>query len=115
MDVWYETGQDIIETKELIMGTVKVTEISKKVQERRMQWYGHVMRREEDYVGRRVMRMEVQGRRNRRTPRRRWMDSVNDDLREKNLTEQDTQNRTEWRRLTRNVYPAYTRVNNDVQ
>ena len=43
------------------------------------------------------------------------MDSVNEDLREKNLTEQDTLDRTEWRRLTRNVDPAYTQVKKDVQ
>jgi hypothetical protein len=29
-----------------IRGSVKVTEISKKVQERRLQWFGHVERRE---------------------------------------------------------------------
>ena len=38
-------------------------EITKKVQERRLKWYGHVMRREEHYVGRRAMVMKVQGRR----------------------------------------------------
>ena len=36
-----------------------VGEISKKVQESRLKWYGHVLRREEEYVGRRVMVMEV--------------------------------------------------------
>ena len=30
---------------EKIRGSTEVGEISKKVQERRMQWYGHVMRR----------------------------------------------------------------------
>ena len=34
-----------------IRGTTKVGEISKKVQERRLEWYGHVMRREEECVG----------------------------------------------------------------
>ena len=34
-------------------------EITKKVQERRLKWYGHVMRREEHYVGRRAMEMKV--------------------------------------------------------
>ena len=32
---------------ERIRGTTKVGEITKKVQERRLKWYGHVMRREE--------------------------------------------------------------------
>ena len=32
-------------------------EITKKVQERRLKWYGHVIRREEHYVGSRAMEM----------------------------------------------------------
>ena len=65
---------------ERIRGTTKVGEIAKKVQERRLKWYGHVMRREEHYVGRRVMEMKVQGRRKRGRPKRRWMDKVKDDI-----------------------------------
>ena len=45
------TKQDNIR-KIIIKGTTKVGEIAKKVQERRLRWYGHVMRREEHYVGR---------------------------------------------------------------
>ena len=44
---------------ERIRGTTKVGEITNNVQERRWRWYGHVMRREEHYVGRRVMVMKV--------------------------------------------------------
>ena len=43
---------------ERIRGTTKVGEISKKVQESR---YWHVLRREEEYVGKIVMAMEVPG------------------------------------------------------
>ena len=43
---------------ERIGGTTKVGEIANKVQERRLKWYGYVMRREEHYVGRRP-RMKV--------------------------------------------------------
>ena len=46
---------------ERIRGATKVGEISKKVQESRLKWYGHVLRREDEYVGKRVMAMEVQG------------------------------------------------------
>ena len=38
-------------------------EISEKVQERGLKWYGHVLQREEHYVGRSAMEMKVQGRR----------------------------------------------------
>ena len=45
---------------ERIRGTTKVGEITKKVQERRLKWYEHVIRIEEHYVGRRAMVMKVQ-------------------------------------------------------
>ena len=91
---------------ERIRGTIKVTEISKKIQERRLQWYGHVMRREENYVGRRVMELEPEGRRGRGRPKRRWMDSVRADLAEKGLEGDEYGDRKEWRRLVRNADPA---------
>ena len=68
---------------ERIRGTVKAEKISKKIQERRLQWYGHVRRREDGYVGRRVMEMEVPGRRGRGRPKQRWMDNVKEDMRDK--------------------------------
>ena len=91
---------------ERIRGTTKVVEISKKVQERRLQWYGHVMRRDETYVGRRVMEGEVQGRRRRGRPKRRWMDCVREDLREKQLSEDDAYDRAGWRRAVKNIDPT---------
>ena len=70
---------------EKIRGNTKVgEEISKKVRERRMRWYGHVMRIDE-YVGKRAMGIEVQGSRRGR-PKKRWADCVKDDPREKELS-----------------------------
>ena len=65
---------------ERIRGTTKVGEISKKVQESRLKWYGHVSRREDEYVGKRVMRMEVPGKRRIGRPKRRWLDSIWNDF-----------------------------------
>ena len=44
---------------ERIRGTTKVGEIAKKVQERRLRWYGHVMRREDSGALRRTIEMKV--------------------------------------------------------
>ena len=38
----------------IIKGMTEVGEISKKVQERRLKWYGHVIRRDEEWVSKRV-------------------------------------------------------------
>ena len=63
---------------ERIRGTTKVGEISKKVQERTLKLYGPVMQREREelYVGRRVMEMEVQEKRKTGRPKRKWLDRV---------------------------------------
>ena len=50
---------------EKIRGSTKVGENSKKVQEHRMRWYGHVMSRYDEYVGTRAIGIEVQGSRRR--------------------------------------------------
>ncbi len=65
---------------EIIRWTTKVGELSKKVQESMLKWYGHVLRREDEYVGKRVMGMEVPGKRRRGRPKRRWLDSIRNDL-----------------------------------
>ena len=59
-----------------IRGTTKVGEISKKEQDSRLKWYGHVLRREDVCVGKIVMTMEVPGKRSRERPKRRWLDSI---------------------------------------
>ena len=81
-------------------------DITKKVQERRLKWYGHVMRSGEHYVGRRAMVMKVQGRRKRRRPKRRWLDKVKDDIKEKGLSADDVYDRATWRRMSSYIDPT---------
>ena len=90
---------------DLIRGTVKVTEVSRKLQERRLQWFGHVVRREDDFACKRVMNMEVPGTRRRGRPRMRWRDSVNRDMREKDVAEGLAQDRILWKRQITNSDP----------
>ena len=91
---------------ERIRGTTKVGEISKKVQESRLKWYGHVLRREDDHVGKRVMGMEVPGKRRRGRPKRRWLDNIRNNLSERKLSWEDVQARARWRRLKRHIDPT---------
>ena len=91
---------------EVIRGTVKVTSVSKKKQEGRLRWYGHVVRREEGSCERQIMDMEVGGRRKRGRPRTRWKDCVMTDSREKNLDLGMAEDRSSWRRLIKNSDPV---------
>ena len=61
-------------------------ESGRNLKERRLKWYGHVMRRKEHYIGRRTMAMEVQERRKRGRPKRRLLDRVRGDIKEKGLS-----------------------------
>ena len=53
------TRRDKVPNKN-IRGSVKVTEVRKKIMERRLMWYGHVERREDDHYLKRVVNMEIQ-------------------------------------------------------
>ena len=88
-----------------IRGSTKVVEISKKVQEGRLRWYGHLLRREDNHIGKNVMEMEVQGRRRRGRPKKRWRDCVREDLRGKGIDEAEAHDRNRWRRLIQNGDP----------
>ena len=91
---------------EIIRGTTKVGKISKEVQESWLKWYGHVLRREDEYVGKIVMAMEVPGNRRRGRPKRRWMDTIGNDLSEKELSREYAKDRAKWRRLIRHIDPT---------
>ena len=91
---------------ERIRRTTKVVEITKKLQERRMKWYGHVIRREEHYVGRMAMVMQVQGRRKRGRPKRRWLDKVKDTIKEKGLSVDVVFDRATCRRMSSYIDPT---------
>ena len=48
---------------EYIRSTVKVERLGMKMREGRLRWYGHVMRRDQEYVGRKIIEMELPGKR----------------------------------------------------
>ena len=57
-----------------------VTELEAKLREARLRWMGHVYRREDNYVGKRVERLVI-GRKKRGRSKRRWRDNIREDLR----------------------------------
>ena len=50
---------------EYIRSTVKVKHLGIKMREGRLRWYGHVMRRDHEYVGRKMMTLVLPGKRKR--------------------------------------------------
>ena len=54
---------------EYIRSTIKVERLGMKMREGRIRWYGHVMRRDQEYVGKKMMEIELQGKMKRGRPR----------------------------------------------
>ena len=78
---------------EHIRSTVKVERLGMKMREGRLRWYGHVMRRDHEYVGRKMMEMELPGKRRRGRPKRRFLDVVKEDMEEFGAKETDVEDR----------------------
>ena len=85
---------------------LNVAPIIEKAQEHRLRWYGHIKRRPDNYVGKVVQQMEIDGKRPRGRPRRRWMDVIQEDMKACRVTEHDTADREKWRRKTRKADPT---------
>ena len=81
---------------ETIRKTLKVKELRGKLRETRLRWYGHVLRREEEYVGQRTRKMVI-GKRGRGRPKRRWKDCIKEDMTIADVTEEDALDRPKWR------------------
>ena len=74
-----------------------------RTREARLGWYGHVRREDDGYILRSMMRMELPGKRKQGRPKRRCMYAVREDMAVAEVTEEDAEDGTKWRRKLRNL------------
>ena len=86
--------------KQIVRGTAKIAKLRDKLRNARLRWYGHVERREEGYMGKRMVEMAVPGRRKKGRPRRRWMDLAREDMERVGAKEGDEVDRNKWKILS---------------
>ena len=60
---------------EHIRGTTRVVQASKKITEKRLKCYGHVRRMKEEHIVRRMLDVDIPGKRRRGRPNLRWKDA----------------------------------------
>ncbi|KAK2891434.1 hypothetical protein Q8A73_017099 [Channa argus] len=94
------TRMDRIRNEDM-RGTAHVRCFGDKVREARLRWFGHVQRRNCEYIGRRMLRLELPGRRSRGRPKRRFMDVVREDMKLVGVSEEDAEDRVRWRHMIR--------------
>ena len=83
---------------EYIRGTTRVVQASKKITEKRLKWYGHVKRMKEEHIVRRMLDVEIPGKRRRGRPNLRWKDASKRDMTKLGMKEDNTTNRAAWRK-----------------
>ena len=83
---------------ECVRRKVGVENIKEKIREARLRWYGHMRRREDSYVGRKVLDMEVSGKHPRGRQKTRFSDIIKEVIRVAGAREEEMWDRTVWRR-----------------
>ena len=78
--------------------TTRMVQASEKITEKRLKWYGHVRRMKEEQIVRRMLDVDIPGKRRRGRPTLRWKDACKRDMTQAGLKEDNTTNRAEWRK-----------------
>jgi len=69
------------------------------LQQNRLRWYGHVLRKEDTDSVKKCMEYEVEGSRQRGRPKRTWKEVVQKDCQARNFNKEDAMDRGRWKKL----------------
>ena len=70
----------------------------KKITERLLNWYGHMMRRDKEHILRKVLGTDVSGKKKSGRPKTRWKDACQRDLKSAGQRAGEETDRAMWRR-----------------
>lgn len=67
--------------------------IPQKVRKERLNWYGHVLRQNNNFIAMPALNISPDGKRLRGCPKKRWLDNIRKDVRSVGVSPEDIQNR----------------------
>ena len=76
-----------------------VDDIALVLQQNRLRWYGHVLRKDDDDWVKKCMEHEVEGPRPRGRPKQTWKEVVREDCQARKLNKEDAMDRCKWRKM----------------
>ena len=82
---------------------VGIDDIALVLQQNRLRWYGHVLRKDDDDWVKKCMEYEVEGPRPRGRPERTWTEVVEKDCQARKMNKEDAIDRCKWRKMTKDV------------
>jgi len=94
--------KDRLPSKEL-RERLGIDDIALVLQQNRLHWYGHVLRKNDDDWVKKCMEYEVQGPRPRGRPKRTWREAVREDCQARKMNKEDAMDRCKWRKMIKDV------------
>jgi len=94
--------KDRLPSKEL-RERLGIDDIALVLQQNRLRWYGHVLRKEDDDWVKKCMEYEVEGPRPRGRPKRIWREVVREDCQARKMNKEDAIDRCKWRKIRMGV------------
>ena len=73
----------------MIASRVGVDDLEEHLRQKRLRWFGHIVRRDEEMEIKKVFELKIEGRRKRGRPVKRWIDVVEEDMRKREAVQQD--------------------------
>ena len=90
------TLKDMVEST-VIASRVGVDDLEEHLRQKRLRWFGHIARRDEEVEIKKVFELKI-GWRKRGRPVKRWIDVVEEDMKKRGVVLQDAGDREVWRR-----------------
>ena len=90
------TLKDMVESM-VIASRVRVYDLEKHLRQKRLRWFGYIVRRDEEVEIKKVLELKI-GWRKRGRPVERWIDMVEEDMRKRGVVQQDAGDREGLRR-----------------
>jgi len=93
--------KDRLPSKEL-RERLGIDDIALILQQNRLRWYGHVLRKDDDWV-KKCMEYKVEGSRPRGRPKRNWREVVQEECQARKMNKEDAMDHCEWRKMIKDV------------
>ena len=94
--------KDRLPSKEL-RERLGIDDIALVLQQNRLRWYGHVLRKDDDDWVKKCIEYEVEGLRPRGRPKRTWREVVQEDCQARKMNKMDAIDRCKWRKMIKDV------------
>ena len=91
------TLKDMVEST-VVASRVGVNDLEEHLRQKRLRWFGHIVRRHEEVEIKKVFELKTEGRRERGRPVKRWNDVVEEDMKKRGEVQHDAGDREGWRK-----------------